>query len=50
MKDIDYDKNKIECLYHMTEQYIEQFEQAQIIAERLAALEKIHQSTPDLAV
>jgi len=28
MKDIDYDKNKIECLFHMTEQSIEQFEQA----------------------
>eukprot|EP00347_Sterkiella_histriomuscorum_P001331 403372443 len=50
MRDIDYDKNKIEFLYHMTEKSIELFNHVQIIVERLAALEKIHQSSPDLAV
>lgn len=42
MRDIDYDKNKIDYLYYMTEKSIEQFNHVQIIIERLAALEKIH--------
>lgn len=50
MRDINYDKNKIEFLFHMTEKSIEMFDHVQIIVERLAALEKIHQSSPDLAV
>jgi hypothetical protein len=42
MRDMDYDKNKIDYLYFMTEKSIELFDHAQIIIERLAALEKIH--------
>ncbi|CDW73875.1 UNKNOWN [Stylonychia lemnae] len=50
MRDMDYDKNKIDYLYFMTEKSIELFDHAQIIIERLAALEKIHQSSPDMAI
>lgn len=50
MRDIDYDKNKIDLLFYMTEKSIEQFDHVQIVLERLAALEKIHMGSPDLAV
>lgn len=47
-KEIDYDKNKIDLLYHMTEKWIESEQHVLLILERLLALEKIHKESPNL--
>ena len=48
MKDIDYDKNKIDYLYFMTERWIESEQHVILVLERLMALEKIHKESPNL--
>ena len=48
MKDVDYDKNKIDFLFHMLEKSMENDSQLELIVERLAALEKIHKESPNI--
>jgi hypothetical protein len=50
MREIDYEKNKIEFLYWAAEQSLAQMQHVEIVVRRLAALEKIHQASPDLAL
>lgn len=42
MNEIDYDKNKIDFLFHMLEKSMEHDSLLELILERLTALEKIH--------
>lgn len=50
MREVDYDKNKIDYLYLMTEKCIELDQHVMLILERLMALEKIHNESPNLAL
>ena len=49
MREIDYDKNKIDFLYEMVNKALEQGGQVEILIERLQALEKIHKESPNIA-
>ena len=49
MKDIDYDKNKIDYLYSMIEKAFEAEILVETLIERLSALEKIHKESPNIS-
>mmetsp|Transcript_14502 Transcript_14502/g.14113 ORF Transcript_14502/g.14113 Transcript_14502/m.14113 type:complete len:105 (+) Transcript_14502:234-548(+) len=48
MKEVDYDKGKIDFLFNMTEKALEYDSYILAIIERLTALERIHNDSPNI--
>ena len=48
MKDVDYEKSKIEHVYQMTEHSLEQSACVDMLLERLKLIEQIHAQSPGL--
>ena len=49
LKEIDYDQNKIDFLYNMTEKSFESDSHVILILERLRALEEIHKNSTSIS-
>jgi hypothetical protein len=49
LKDIDYDHNKIDYLYQMTEKALESNETLTLLLSRLKAVETIHRESTNIA-
>lgn len=49
LKEIDYDQNKIDYLYNMTEKSFESDSHVILILERLRALEEIHKNSTSIS-
>ena len=48
MKDVDYEKSKIDHVYQMTEHSLEQSACVDMLLERLKLIEQIHAQSPGL--
>ena len=48
MRDVDYDRNRLELVFQMTEQALSTGEVLEMLNDRLCVLEKIHQDSPNI--
>jgi len=48
MKDVEYERTKVDYVYEMTEHSMESNNQIDMLLDRLKMIEQIHQQSPNL--